>query len=322
MTPRDQTSSTSMQIRFRPNPLVTLAIGFLVLWSPASATEDPPSRIHFNRLALIGGGAITFRYLSFEYAERTWYQGQKIDHIRWLNDWDGATYLNFDKTGHFMGGLFISQTLNDGYTWAGFGTRTAAVLGTLTSWAALLEVEMRDAYFDQWGFSIPDFIANTAGASLPLLHAFFPHTKAISFKFSYFPSDLYRNNELRATLNHPHIDHAIDDYEGMTAWMTIAVKHLLPDRAAGLWPKYLGLALGYGTTGLHGSNVKSRGRFKYYPDRPDAQPELLLSLDYDLRQLPGRGQFWSYFKKQLNWIHFPAPAVRLYPDFRFYLIYM
>ena len=161
MTPRDQTSSTSTQIWFRPNSLATLAIGLLVLWNPASATEDPPSRIHFDRLALIGGGAITFRYLGFEYVERTWYQGQKLDHIRWLNDWDGATYLNFDKTGHFMGGLFISQTLNDGYTWAGFGTRTAAVLGTLTSWAALLEVEMRDAYFDQWGFSIPDFVANT-----------------------------------------------------------------------------------------------------------------------------------------------------------------
>lgn len=326
MTHRDPTNSATNSPPTSPRShraaLAAIAIVLFALCNPTNANESASTRIHLDRLALIGGGAATFRLLGFKHVERTWYQGQKRDSIRWLNDWDGATYVNFDKAGHFMGGLVMSQTLNEAYAWAGFGTRSAALLGTLTSWAALLEVEMRDAYFDQWGFSIPDFVANTAGASLPLLHALFPHTDVISFKFSYFPSNLYLDNKDRARANRPHIDHAIDDYEGMTAWMTIAIDEVLPDRAAALWPDYLGLSLGYGVQGLHGSNVKSRGRFKYFKDRPDAQPEFLLGLDYDARRLPGQGRLARYFKKQLNWIHFPTPAVRLYPDFRFYLLYM
>ena len=284
--------------------------------------EEPPAQLHLNRLALIGGSAVAFRYIGFRYIDRAWYQGQKTDRMRWLNDWGGQTYVNFDKAGHFMGGLFMSQSLNSAYAWAGFDPRSAALMGTLTSWAALLEIEMRDAYFDQWGFSIPDFVANTAGASLPLLHALFPRTRAIGFKFSYFPSVLYLETEKRKHDNRPHIDHIIDDYEGMTVWMTIEMEKLLPARATALWPDDLGLSLGYGVKGLHGSNVKSRGRFKRYPNLPDAQPEILLGLHYDTRRLPGQSRFARLFKKQLNWIHFPTPAVRIYPDFRIYLLYL
>ena len=279
--------------------------------------------IRFDRLALLGGSAATLRYLGFKYVDRAWYEGKKLDHIRWLNDWGGDTYLNLDKGGHFMGGLFMAQALTDAYTWSGFRPRTAALLGTLTSWAALLEIEMRDAHFDQWGFSIPDFAANTAGASLPLIHALFPKTRVLRFKFSYHPSVLYLERRERAhSPERPHIDHLIDDYEGMTFWLALALEEFLPERAANRWPDFLGLAVGYGGAGLHGSNVKSKGPNRRYPDLPDARPEIFLALDYDARFLPGEGRLWSYLKTQLNWLHFPAPAVRLYPHWRFYLLYM
>ena len=319
MTRRHHTGSNAVPSLCRRVLLVALRG---LLCAPAHADDGDATGVRYDRLALVGGSAATLRYLGFRYVDRAWYQGQKLDSIRWLNDWDGATYVNFDKAGHFMGGLFLAQTLNDAYTWVGFGPRSAALLGTVTSWAALLEIEMRDAYFDQWGFSIPDFVANTAGASLPLIHALFPRTTAIRFKFSYFPSALYRDRERRALADQPHIDHAIDDYEGMTAWMTIAIDEWLSGRAGELWPDYLGLGLGYGVVGLHGSNVKSRGRFKHYRDRLDARPEFFLGLDYDARHLPGRHPLWRYFAEQLNWIRFPAPAIRVYPDLRFYLIYM
>ena len=117
-------------------------------------------------------------------------------------------------------------------------------------------------------------------------------------------------------------DYIIDDYEGMAFWMTFAVNDILSGRAEAAWPDFLGIALGYGAQGLHGSNVKSRGRERAFKDLPDAQPELLLSLDYDARYLPGKGFLWNHFKTQLNWIHFPAPAIRFYPDLRFYLLYL
>ena len=277
--------------------------------------------VHFDRVALIAGGAATFRYLGYRYVDRAWYQGQKQDEIRWINDWGGDTYLNLDKWGHFMGGAVLAQTLTESLHWSGFTPRTAAMLGTATSWAALLEVEMRDAHFDQWGFSIPDFVANSVGASVPLVHNLWPATQIVRFKFSYIPSPLYLDNEERAAENRAHIGHLIDDYEGMTFWLSLAVEPLLKGRAAELWPDFLGVAVGYGANGLHGSNVKSKGPNKFYRDRPDARSELFLALDYDARYLPGFGGVWGFLKEQLNWLHFPAPTVRFYPDLRFYLLF-
>ena len=99
-------------------------------------------------------------------------------------------------------------------------------LGNDNQLGSALEIEMRDAYFDQWGFSVPDFVANTLGASLPVLHAFFPRTRALQFKWSYHPSNLYLHNRERSASDLPHVDHLIDDYEGMTFWASLPLPSL------------------------------------------------------------------------------------------------
>lgn len=277
--------------------------------------------MRWGRLGALAGGGALLHWAGFKYFDRAWYQGQKRDTIRWLHDWSGDTYLNMDKGGHFMGGLYMASSLSDAYGWAGLGPRTSALAGTATSWAVMLQIEMRDAYYDQWGFSIPDFAANTAGAAVPLLHALYPATEVVGFKFSYWPSDLYLDCEARAREGRPHTKYAIDDYEGMTFWMTVGVGQLLAGRQT-RWPPWLGLALGYGASGMHGSNVKSRGREREYPDLPSARPEVFLALDYDLRHLPAQRPWTRWLRGQANWLHLPAPAVRLYPDLRLYLLYL
>ena len=152
---------------------------------------------------LCGAGA-AIHYLGFRYFDRTWYQGEKRDSIRWLNDWSGDTYLNLDKGGHFMGGIFLSSLFSNAYSWAGFDTGTSTALGTLTSWGALFEIEMRDAYFVHWGFSIPDFFFNTLGATVPLVYAACPPSRAFGFKFSYWPSPLYLERVQRSRAQQPH----------------------------------------------------------------------------------------------------------------------
>ena len=297
-----------------------MAVG---LWGPPAGADGlrEEKDVELKRLALVGGGVSVFRYLGFRYMDRAWYQGEKLGHFRWINDWGGETYLNMDKGGHFMGGLALAQTFAEAYAWCGLGGRSAALLGTLSSWAALLEIEMRDAQFDQWGFSIPDFFANSLGAGVPLLHTYFPATRDLRFKFSYYPSALYLDRDERRAADRPHVEHLIDDYQGMTFWMTLALNQLLRGRAEEIWPDFLGLGLGYGVTGLHGSNVKSKGPDKYYGNLPAARPEIFIALDYDARFLPGRGRIWNHIKTRLNLIHFPAPALRIYPKWRIYLLY-
>ncbi len=285
------------------------------------ALDDPPKGISGRRLAAMAGLGVTAHYVGFRYFDRAWYQGERQTSIRWLQDWSGNTYLHVDKGGHFMSGIFLSQSVSETFAWVGFAPRTAAMLGAATSWGLLFEIEMRDAYFDQWGFSVPDFVANTAGVSVPLLHSLVPATQVVDFKFSWFPSSLYRDYDARLAANRPRTRYAIDDYEGMTFWMTLALNDVLRGRAEQLWPDWLGVALGYGATGMHGANVKSRGREREFLTLPDARPEIVLSLDTDARFLPGDGEIWSLFKEQLNWLHLPAPAIRLYPNLRFYLLY-
>ena len=297
--------------------------GVIAVESPATLALREREGVQMDRILVLGGGVAATHYVGFKYFDRAWYQGQKRDSIRWLNDWNGDTYVNMDKGGHFMGGLILSEALGEAYLWSGFGPRSAATLGTLTSWAALLEIEVRDAYFDQWGFSIPDFAFNTAGAAVPLMYELLPATQALRFKFSYWPSRLYRDRKERSLEPvRPHTDYVIDDYEGMTFWMSLTVEEILRGRARDAWPDYLGVALGYGAAGLHGSNVKSRGREREFLELPDARPEIFLALDYDLRQLPANGLFWGSLMRHLNWIHLPAPTIRLYPELRFYLLYM
>ena len=305
--------------------VAVLCLLTLQMWAaPTAVCADAASAdeaLRWNRLAALASGGAALHWVAFEYFDRAWYQGQKRDSIRWLHDWSGDTYLHLDKGGHFLGGLFMARTLTDAYRWSGLGLRGGALLGTVTSWAVLLEIEMRDAYYDQWGFSIPDFVANTAGASVPLVHALFPATRMVGFKVGYWPSSLYLDHEDRGRAGRPHTEYAIDDYEGMTFWMTLGVGEMLAARRTA-WPRWLGLALGYGATGMHGSNAKSRGREREYLDLPSARPEVFLALDYNLRYLPGRGTWWRRLKSEANWLHLPAPALRLYPELRFYLLYM
>ena len=276
--------------------------------------------LQWRRLAALTGTGAALHWVGFEYFDRAWYRGEKRDSIRWLHDWSGNTYLHLDKGGHFMGGLFMASSLTEAYHWVGLGTRSGALAGTLTSWAVLLEIEMRDAYYDQWGFSIPDFAANTLGAAVPLMYALFPAAEVVGFKFSYWPSPLYLDHDERRGHGRPHTEYAIDDYEGMTYWMTLGVGEILAPRQT-RWPRWLGLALGYGASGMHGSNVKSRGREREYLELPSARSEVFLALDYDLRHLPARGRWWRRLAHEANWLHLPAPAVRLHPDLRLYLIY-
>ena len=301
--------------------LVPLLLLALLLRPACGQAPADSSGIHFKRLVLLGGAGAAGHYLGYRYFNRAWYQGRKLDHIRWIWDWYGDAYLDMDKGGHFMSGMFLAQSLTDAYAWAGLGRRVAAVSGTLTSWVLLLEVEMKDSHFDQWGFSTPDFTANTIGATIPLIHTLLPASRAVNFKFSYFPSALYLDHKARTVADRPHFDYLIDDYEGMTFWMALSVDEVLWGRPKEVWPDWLNLALGYGVTGLQG-NFKSKGRDKHYKDLPDAQPELFLALDYDTRYLPGDGWLWSHFKTQLNLLHFPAPALRVYPDWRFYLLFL
>ena len=93
---------------------------------PVDSTRTPCG-LHPGRLAALGAVGGGLHYVGFRYFDKTWYQGQKQDHIRWIYDWSGDTYLNLDKGGHFMGGMVMAQSIQDGLVWGGVSRRTSAI---------------------------------------------------------------------------------------------------------------------------------------------------------------------------------------------------
>ena len=219
-----------------------------------------------------------------------------------------------------MGGIFLAQAASDLYSWTGFAPRTALLLGSFSSLAELLYIEYRDGRSDKWGFSTPDAAADALGALLPLVHYCLPATRAVRFKYGYFPSPLYRHRDPRRTTGRPFVPSFIDDYEGMTFWVVTNPSPLLSEYGAAGWPAWLGVALGVGAQGLHGFAGNSRGPERAYPELPDARREFYLSLDFDYAHFLGKVGVLRKFTPYLRLRRFPGPALRLHPTRTFYWV--
>ena len=92
----------------------------------------------------------------------------------------------------------------------------------------------------------------------------------------------------------------LDDYESQYYWLSVNLQALLGESTATFVPTFLNVAIGYGVTNL---DLKGGGDREFY-----------LSLDLDVNRLPGSGGFLSAIKHVLNYIHLPAPAIRLTPS--------
>ena len=299
---------------------------FLVLPVVSTQAGQPDSsktrqrEIHIKRLVYVGVGAAGVHWAGYRYLDRNWWQGKRVP-FRFVRDWSGDTYLNLDHGGHFMWGIFFAQITRDLYHWIGFSPRTALLLGSLSSLAEMLYIEYRDGRYDQWGFSVPDATADVLGALVPLMYEYIPVSRALQFKYGYFPSALYRNRKTRQAGGRPYVPSTIDDYEGMTFWMVMNPKPLLPEHAAEIWPDWLGVAVGVGAQGLHGYGHKSRGPDRGYPDLPDAQREIFLSLDFDFSHFFRNHDVLRKFTPYFRLLRFPAPALRIHPTLTFYLVF-
>ena len=96
----------------------------------------------------------------------------------------------------------------------------------------------------------------------------------------------------------------IDDYESTYHWLSIDVNGLLSSSAKEVFPDFINIAIGHSVKNLDGFGGGNH--------------ELYISLDWDFEALPGESSFWRTIKRWLNFYHFPAPAVKIYPDVVWY----
>ncbi|TAK57248.1 MAG: DUF2279 domain-containing protein, partial [Bacteroidetes bacterium] len=185
----------------------------------------------------------------------------------------------------------ISRSLH----WSGIEPHEAYLYGGGLALAFQLYVEVEDAFHPELGFSVGDAAADIAGAAFPALKQHYPLFKPVTIKWSAIPSVRYNRGEYRTLL---------DDYESQYYWLSVNIEDALGDACPTIIPSFLNLAVGYGVKNLDGQG--------------NGTPELYLSLDCDFTRLPGEGSFLSALKHILNYIHCPAPTVRLSPEITFY----
>lgn len=177
------------------------------------------------------------------------------------------------------------------FVWAGVRPSTASLYGGALSLAFQIYVETEDGFTPSLGFSIGDMVANMTGAVYPLLQYHYASLEHVQPKWSVIRSEKFKQGKFRSV---------IDDYESQYYWLSFNVKELLPDLVPSFWPSFLPIAVGFSV-----KNIDRR--------LGGGQWELYVALDYDFRKLPGEGTFLRAVKHVLNYIHIPAPTVRIRP---------
>ncbi len=269
---------------------------------PFEGYDPNVSHWQWDRAAIVGGVLGATVVGLHIYQRNAWWQDQRTS-FHFQDDPDYA--LNVDKAGHFFGGAFGSFLGQKSLEWSGASRETAVWGGFAMGALFELYVEFEDGYARDWGFSPGDAYADVIGAAWPVVQHYVPAASHLQPKFSYFPSKSYRDGI--------HKGNAIDDYEGQTYWMGVHVHGLLPRSWQGYWPEWLGLAVG----------VSVRNMPHFDQEHTTAtERNLIIALDYDMTKIiPGDSWLLNALKEALNYIHFPAPAIRISPNYIAYGLY-
>lgn len=246
------------------------------------------------KLSLIGSATVGGFVAGHGLLNTLWWKGERVDfHLNSSQDYLYA--LNADKLGHLCFSFSTATTYADMFRWSGMDSTAATWGGLGISLAYQTYIEIRDGYSKDYGFSVGDAIANTAGASLTVLKHYYPALRSFDLQISFWPSNDFKNGAYRAI---------IDDYSSTTHWLSFSVYDVLSAKTQEWYPPWLGLAVGHSV-----SNIDGKGA---------GQHQLFLSLDWNLQRISGLPQWARSLLRTLHLYHLPAPAVRILPSVVWY----
>lgn len=270
------------------------------------------SNVYPWRLTSLYGIIIMGDIIAVNCLKETWYNEPRGKFHSINFELDMKKRKQMDKIGHTFTPYFIANSLSKAYRFSGFSAKKSIWYGSLTSWLWMLQIEITDGFFKEWGFSWGDLIGNTIGTGYAALQQFYPeHLKGIRLKISYHYSTAYHEHRYtRANSGR------IDDYEGMTFWLAANFYDTMPkawQRSYPNWLKPMGIAIGQSAKGIAGPDA-------YYGTR-----EIYLSIDMDITKIPlgnlDKHSFVRFLKDELNFLKFPMPTVRITPKVTWFGFY-
>ena len=265
--------------------------------------SDTGEGVNTARLYIVGGVMAAGMVGIHLYQESGWWKYNRTPfHFR-----EDLTYgRSVDKIGHFYGTGLWAFSLRKILGWANVPDRSALLLGSAGAFLFQTFVEVEDG-FSAWGFARVDFLSDLGGALWPIAQYHSDALSRIDIKMSYKPTSLLNKPSGGGFAGQKHL--VMDDYEGQTFWLALSPDDLLPHAAASVWPDFLDVAVGYGVR-----DVSSIAGEPY--------SVVFIGLDYDMKKIiPQTSSFLVTLSDVLNFIHFPAPALRIHPTTVAYGLY-
>lgn len=295
-------------MKFKSLFLITISI---FLFKNLQAQKDS---LKFNkkRLIIVSSSLALTLGGGYYYVQNSWWsETQRSFHF---DDGADLSYaLNIDKFGHFMGGLGAADLFASSLKWAGTSQKKALWYGAAFGSSLQLAIELKDGYAPYWGFSKWDLALGVSGSLWPVVQYHYDVLKEINFKFSYYRhSNIYFELERQRgkEINNYAWE---DDYPNQTYWITFNFNTFINNAK---WPEWLNIAIGIGldnTQYLNEDNMKIGGNNEWY-----------IALDYDIPKLLKRwnSPIAKKLKNCLNYIHFPAPTIKISPKLAFYPLFL
>ena len=243
-------------------------------------------------------GAIT--YLKYE-----WYHDKKRVPFHFYNDFKGWNQV--DKFGHFYASYLES---NIGYSLLKkfkFSEKKSLYFGGFQGLILETPIEFFDAYYQGWGFSLSDMVANSFGSLFFILQQKFFGKQLIKPKLS-FSKSIYAKDANGLLGKDNLLSQFVYDYNGYTYWFSFSPNSIFKLSRI---PKWLNFALGYGANGMLGefeNKLIYRGvelpNYKRYR-------QFYFSLDVDLSKVETNSKFLKNVFNIISYIKIPMPTIEL-----------
>lgn len=262
--------------------------------------------IHKGRAIGLGAGTVALWTGSVVGLNELWYAHEPRSSFHFFDDSD--EWMQQDKFGHFLTSYAIGNYYTDMMRWAGFNRKTSIWTGGFMGSFYLFGIEMLDGFSAEWGFSLSDFGANTAGSLLFIGQELLWNEQRIMPKVSYHFTHYaqHRPNMLGSNWG----ERMMKDYNGHTFWLSVNIYSFLKEESK--FPKWLNVAVGHSATGLLGgtSNPVQDDEGNPIP-RFARQRQFLLSLDVDLTKIPTKKKWLRTIFKAVSLVKMPFPALRI-----------
>ncbi|MEL6655091.1 MAG: DUF2279 domain-containing protein [Bacteroidota bacterium] len=306
---------------------------FLLLVGQAFAQDrdrwrwmEPADTLNKGRFwGSVGTGAAIYSGAAYGLYQ-TWYKDFELTKFRTFND--AGEWNQMDKMGHFLTTYTEARLLYDGARWTGLDKKRSLWLAGAASMFLQSTVEVMDGFSAEWGFSWSDMGANALGMGAFVTQEAIWDEQRILLKISTnrrlpSPDEVVFNADgsASASVRERHLElygrslpeRFLKDYNTMTIWASANIAAFAPQTR---WPKWLNVAVGYGSANLYGGFGNSwsddEGNVFRLPDNQyERYREFYLSFDIDLKRIPTRRRFLRSVLSIINFIKIPAPALEI-----------